>query len=259
MKTAPDGLRRFSNRVDDYIRYRPGYPPAAIDYLQREHGLAAGQTAIDVGCGTGIFSELLLKRGCSVIGVEPNREMREAADRLLAAYADFRSIDGRAEATGLPDGRGDWVTAAQALHWFDVTAARVELRRVLKAELRDRPRVVLLWNARREDTPFLIEYERLLHEVGLDYARVKHQETAADGRIDAFFAAGGYTLRIFANEQRFDFDGLCGRTSSASYMPGRDHPRYPVVVAHLRELFDRHQQHGEVRFLYHTQVYVGRL
>lgn len=129
---ARDPTRRFSDRVENYVRYRPGYPRALLECLAREHGLDPAHAVADIGSGTGILSELLLRNGNAVFGVEPNAEMRAAAERLLRGQAKFHSVDGRAEATTLPTASVDWITAAQAFHWFDVSAARREFRRILR-------------------------------------------------------------------------------------------------------------------------------
>ncbi len=254
----PDATRRFSDRVDDYVRYRPTYPAAMFDALGANYGLGAGHEIADLGSGTGILTQLLLERGHTVHAVEPNEPMRQAAEARLAQFAGFRSLATTAEATGLADGSVDWVMAAQAFHWFDVDAARAESRRILRAE-RGGGFAALMWNNRREDTPFLAEYEVFLHEYGLDYARVKHQNAQDDGRIARFFGEARFALHTFANVQPADFDGLVGRTTSCSYMPSRLHERYPAMLERLGELFAAHQSGGGVTFEYETRAYVGRM
>ena len=71
-----DPTERFSDRVDDYLRYRPSYPGELIDLMRVEMGLRPDHTVADIGSGTGILSALLLAHGNTVIGVEPNRAMR---------------------------------------------------------------------------------------------------------------------------------------------------------------------------------------
>lgn len=247
-----DALSRFSNRVDAYVRYRPGYPDGVADHLARHQALAPEHTIIDIGSGTGISAELFLRRGNSVIGVEPNAEMRSVGEAQLAKYANFRSVAGRAEATGLPDACAEWVLAAQAFHWFDVPGARRELRRVL----RPGGKIVLLWNDRRSDTAFLAEYDGLLKRFATDYSQVDHRHATSDGRIDEFF--GRPTPEItFPNSQRFDFAGLHGRVVSSSYMPNVGQSGYDALLVALRELFARHQHDGVVELLYDTRMYVG--
>src|SRR5437588_12107902 len=129
---SADHTRRFSGRVENYIRYRPGYPLSVVELLAGECGLMPGPGCADVGSGTGILSEMFLRNGNRVYGVEPNREMREAGERLLSTYDNFVSVEGRAEATTLAAGSVDFVTAGQAFHWFERDGARREFARVLK-------------------------------------------------------------------------------------------------------------------------------
>jgi SAM-dependent methyltransferase len=253
MKTDP--TRRFSNRVEDYIKYRPTYPRALVGLLEEECGLTRESVVADVGSGTGILSELFLRSGARVYGVEPNREMREAGERLLASYDNFTSVDGRAEATTLADSSVDFVTAGQAFHWFDPASARREFGRVLK----DGGWAVLVWNDRRtEGTPLLAEYERLLLEYGTDYREVSSKWAEGES-IDALFGPSEVLTKEFDNEQVVDFDGLKGRLTSASYAPTPGHPNYEPLMRELAALFRRHQRDGRVRIEYDTKVFYGRL
>jgi SAM-dependent methyltransferase len=250
-----DATARFSNRVEHYIRYRPGYPAGVLDVLRREVGLTGDSVLADVGSGTGLSSELFLKNGNRVFGVEPNDEMRQAAERLLDGCPNFRSVRGTAEATTLPDQSIDLVVAGQAFHWFDRDAARVEFRRILKPA----GHVVLLWNTRRTDvSPFLREYEALLQCFGTDYAAVRHDQLDRQ-QLTAFFAPGTYRQFTLDNEQRFDWDGLRGRLLSSSYVPAEGHPCYQPMLDALRRMFDQHQSGGVVGFEYDTEIHLGSL
>lgn len=142
----------FSQRVDNYIKYRPRYPQAILDLLVAECQLNSGHVIADVGSGTGILAELFLQNGNSVIGVEPDPDMRAGAQYYLQDFPRFTSIAARAEATMLPDGAVDFVSVGQAFHWFDVEQARKEFVRILVPS----GWVVLVWNVRRASgTPFL--------------------------------------------------------------------------------------------------------
>lgn len=244
---------RFSDRVANYIRYRPTYPAAVLDMLRRETGLGPQSVVADVGSGTGISAELFLRGGCTVQGVEPNKEMREAAEQLLARHANFRSVNGTAEATTLADQSVEFVTAAQAFHWFKPAPTRAEFTRIL----RPGGWVVLMWNERQLDTtPFLRAYEALLTKHGTDYAKVRHENINAQA-LGAFFTGGDYVTHRFPNEQRFDYEGLSGRLLSSSYVPAEGEPGNVPMMAELREIFERHQEGGRVCFAYDTRVYVG--
>jgi SAM-dependent methyltransferase len=254
--SARDATTRFSDRVDEYVRHRPGYPPALVESLLKECGLVPGGVVADIGSGTGKLTELLLAAGARVLAVEPNRGMREAAERLLGDVPGFRSVDGTAEATGLPPGTVDLVSAAQAFHWFDHAAARAEFARILKPG----GSVALVWNERDDDaSEFLRDYERCLRDYSVDYGAVDHRRTASRERIAAFFAPGGFREAEFPNGQDLDLDVLRGRYLSCSYALPRDHARFDEGMAALAALFARHQHGGRVRIDYRTRLYHGRL
>ena len=251
----PDSTARFSDRVADYVRYRPHYPDAVVRTLHEEVGLPAGAAVADLGSGTGISAELFLRHGCAVWAVEPNREMREAAEGWLGEQPAFHSVAGTAEATTLPDRSIDLAVAAQAFHWFYPARTRAELARILRSPTSP---VALVWNSRQADTtPFLREYERLLLEFGTDYRSVNHRNIDPV-RILAFFG-GRFELRRFPNEQSFDFEGLRGRLLSSSYTPPEGHPDHAPMMARLAEIFAEHAEGGRVRFLYDTELYFGAL
>lgn len=246
---------RFSDRVDDYVRYRPDYPPALLDWLQRELGVDCGWQVADVGAGTGISSKLFLDAGYRVTVVEPNAPMRAAAERWLYAHAGFAAVDGRADATGLPDASVDLVTVAQAFHWFDEAAARREFARIL----RPGGLAVIWWNSRRlGGTPFLEGYEALLRDFGTDYGQVA-ERYADDRRMRAWFGDGYRGGARFAHVQRLDFEALRGRLLSSSYVPPPGHPRHLPMLQALRELFDACAELGTISFDYDTRIFAGHL
>lgn len=246
-----DATTRFSSRVADYAAHRPAYPPALYAFLAGHLGLARGIVVADVGSGTGIFARPLLEAGCVVYGVEPNRAMREEAERALAdAFGAFHSVAGTAEATTLPPESVDLVAAAQAFHWFDPAEAACECRRIL----RRRGRAAMVWNTRRTDgSAFLRDYEALLGEFGTDYRAVRHDRDEAS-RLGVFFRHG-FDRVTFPNAQHLGRAGLRGRVLSSSYTPGADDPRRAPMLAALDRLFDTHQQGGVVTIDYDTELY----
>ncbi|MBC8043780.1 MAG: class I SAM-dependent methyltransferase [Rhizobacter sp.] len=252
---SPNAATRFSNRVENYVKFRPSYPEAVVTVLTRECGLQPDFIVADAGSGTGISAEIFLKHGCTVCGVEPNKEMREAAERLLAAYPNFKSIDANAEQTSLPSESADLVVAAQAFHWFDAAMAQKEFHRILKPN----GYVVLMWNDRNiTATPFLAAYDRFLHDCGTDYAAVNHKNID-DEKLKSFFAAGYKTIAL-ENVQTFGYDGLKGRVLSSSYMPGSEsHPKYAEMISALEHLFAAHTENGTVTLHYDTKLYIGKI
>jgi len=249
-----DATQRFSARVEDYARYRPGYPPEVIQLLKTECGLSAESVVADVASGTGIFTRMLLENHCRVFGIEPNAEMRRAAEEFLAGYASFTTLNGTAQSTILPDHSVDIITAAQAAHWFDPGKARQEFVRILKPG----GWTVLLWNDRRINASrFSREYEDLLLRYGTDYHEVRRLD--ANRRIKAFFAPSEFHARVFDNRQDFDYAGLEGRLLSSSYTPRTGDPKHEPMLRELRRIFDSNQVNGRIIFEYDTRVYYGQM
>jgi len=247
--------QRFSNRVADYVRYRPGYPPQLIEWLHGELGVAPSAQVADIGAGTGISSKLFLQAGHPVIAVEPNNAMRAAAEQWLGDQPGFSAVDGSAEATTLADASVDLVTAAQAFHWFDTEAVRGEWARIL----RPGGLAVVFWNSRLlEATAFLADYENLLLEYGTDYQAVaeRYQD---DATMRAWYGQGFVAAASFPNVQRMDFQALRGRLLSSSYAPAEGHPRHAPMLEALRAIFDRHASDGHVEFAYLTRAFAGTL
>jgi len=237
------------------VKYRPSYPKAAIDLLEAECGLGEQSVTADLGSGTGILAKLLLERGYRVIGIEPNDDMRGAAERLLEGYPRFDSVSGRAEATTLASNSIDLITVAQAFHWFDRGRAREEFLRIL----RQNGWVALIWNVRQTDTtPFLRSYEAVLREHAPDYGKATHQNIGCDD-LRGFFSPSGYTTRAFENEPRLNFESLKGRLLSSSYSPEPGHPDHDAMVRALRQAFERHEERGEVAIKYTTEVHLSRM
>jgi SAM-dependent methyltransferase len=251
-----DSKKLFSSRVENYVKYRPGYPVGVVETLRDACGLTPESQVADVGSGTGLLARLFLDYGCRVYGVEPNPEMRAAGDRLLAHYQRFSSLPGSAEQTGLPTAAVDFVTVGQAFHWFALDLAREEFIRILKPE----GWVALVWNERRfEGSPLQRAYEELLHTYCPNYERVNHRNVQNDvGAMRTFFG-GPYQVAHYDNGQVFDYDGLKGRLLSSSYAPDPGDPQYEPMLAELRRIFDAFQKDGTVTMDYNTQVFYGRL
>ncbi len=244
---------RFSDRVEDYVKYRPHYPEVILSYLRELYAFSPGWVVADIGSGTGISTELFLRFGNKVFAVEPNREMRLKAEELLAEYPDFVSVDGTAEATGLADSSVDLIVAGQAFHWFDPVGTRTEFVRIAQPG----GVVALIWNERLIRSDFEREYEELILEFAGDYKTINHKNIT-DKQIGDFFRPQTFQLRVFGNEQRFDFDGLKGRLLSSSYIP-KEGPGHGAMMEALAGLFERHAAGGQVRVGYETKVYTGVL
>ena len=249
-----DSTQRFSDRVDNYIRYRPRYPDTLLPLLERELKLAPNHVIADIGCGPGLSSEPFLRFGSKVYGIEPNDPMRQAAQRLLADFAKFHAFKGTAESTTLPDHHVDFITAMQAFHWFDREKAKAEFLRILKPA----GHAILIWNTRKKGvSPFLDAYEHLLQQFATDYTLVRH-DNIDEGALRTFLGPT-FTHHRLDNQQIFDYPALEGRLLSSSYVPAADHPNHAPMLRELKRIFDRFNENGAVPFDYDTDVYWGSL
>jgi SAM-dependent methyltransferase len=245
---------RFSNRVEDYVKYRPGYPEEIVKFLHDVYGLTQDKLIADIGAGTGISTALFLKKGYRVIAVEPNVEMREKAIELLDSYNGFIPKNGTAEHTGIDSNSIGAIIAGQAFHWFDAVKTRTEFKRILKPD----GIVALIWNERKTTSAFEQEYDELIIKHGNDYVKVDHRNIDTE-HIAAFFKPEPVHLETFANKQVFDFEGLKGRLLSSSYMPARNEEGYESMINDLQALFNKFQQDGFIVINYDTKVYSGKL
>ena len=249
-----DSVSRFSNRVANYVKYRPTYPPEVLQLFNNELGLTSESIVADVGSGPGVLARNFLENGNTVYCVEPNDGMREAAEELLSEFPGFRSVNGSSEETTLPAASVDFVTAAQAFHWFRPEPTKTEFRRILKPG----GYAALIWNIRQLDsTPFLREYEQFIIDHANDYGAVRH-ENITEAEIAAFFDKG-FEKASFDNIQVFDFEGLRGRLFSSSYIPAEDTEKGVETEKDLRALFERHSREGKIEILYDTDIYYSQL
>jgi SAM-dependent methyltransferase len=250
-----DPTGRFTDRVADYVRARPGYPPALLELLERECGLGPAAEVADVGSGTGVLTALLLERARRVYAVEPNAAMAAAAEERLGAAPGFVSVRARAEDTTLPAASVDLVTAAQALHWFEPDLARREFARIL----RPGGAMAVVWNSRRRgSTPFLRAYEELLERFGTDY-HVVRRLGGDQGAAHALFGGAACQAARFDYAQQLDRELLRARLLSSSYVPAAHDPRRAPMLDELDALFDAHQMGGTVAMEYDTEVFWGVL
>ncbi len=250
-----DPTLRFSNRVDNYVKYRPRYPKEVIETLRNECSLVSSSRIADIGSGTGVLAELFLQNGNRVFAVEPNREMREAAERLLQTYPGFSSIAGKAENTTLNNESVDFAVVGQAFHWFEVQEARREFLRILKQS----GWVMVVWNEREfETTPFMIAYDQLLKRYAPDYARERHKRVY-DTALSDLFGSHNFATRTFSYLQELDFEGVRGRMLSSSYTPEPGHPNHEPLMAELSKIYQAHEINGQITLRYVTRMYYGRL
>lgn len=248
-----DSVSRFSNRVANYIKYRPNYPMEIIQLLDKKIGLTKNLKVADIGSGTGISAINFLKNGNEVIGIEPNDEMGKAAESLLADYKNFSVLAGNAEETNLENNSIDLILASQAFHWFNHKKAKLEFKRILKKD----GWVVLIWNEKKIDSQnsFMQKYGELIAKYGTDYHQVSYNNITSQ-IFDDFFK--NYSLETLPNFQYFNFEGLKGRLLSSSYIP-LEGEVYEEMIIVLKNLYDEFKVNDKVVFEYETKIYYGKL
>jgi len=253
--TSNNAIQRFSRTVEYYVKYRPAYPQAIFDFLVRECELSDETLVADIGSGTGLMARLFLKNGYSVIGVEPNDQMRQVGQQLLKDYPRFTSLKGTAEATTLPNQSVDLIAVGEAFHWFEPLATRQEFVRLLKPG----GWVVIARNVPRHDTPFLAAHQQLKLKYREKNSPSRFTAETADEKIRTFFAPQEVKLQRFDNAQTFDYDGLKGRLLSASHSPKPEQPEYEAMLHELEALFETYQKDNQVTLAYDCMVHYGQL
>lgn len=250
---------RFTNRAEDYAKYRPSYPDEVIDRIVAELDNVPESVAVDVGAGTGISSRLLADRAIKVIAIEPNEAMRQAAE--AHPLVEFR--EGGAEDTGLDDASVDLVTCFQSFHWFDPEPTLKEFARILKPE----GKLAVIWNNQNREDEFTNEYSKST-KIASSY------DTELRFGIEKFFSDLGQRGEkfsqnsilfdsalhlVYSNQQILNLQALVGRALSNSYAPRSEIGRNKLV----RDLHQIHQryadEHGLVYLQYKTNLYLTGL
>lgn len=252
-----DTYSHYSRLVENYRRYRPRYPAALLAWLESTCGFTPAQVVADIGSGTGQMAELFLQNGNPVYAVEPNDEMRWAAEVSLRHYPQFTSVGATAEATTLPDDSIHLITVGNAFHWFKHDETRHEFVRILQPQ----GWVALLWNLERNNgSRFAMAFEQFW-QTHLDPAArfIPFQERKLPGYVGQFFGANHFQQTSFDNTQMCDYDALQGLCLSTLKAPQEDDPHYRLMLADLKMLFDQHQENGMVTLEYDTAVIFGQL
>ena len=248
-----DSTRRFSNRAKLYAKYRPGYPKVLISFFKDELNLSPLHVIADVGSGTGLLSKLFLDNGNLVYAVEPNMEMRQTAESFFNKNPKFHSINGMAEHTTLDSHKIDFITVAQAFHWFNKELTKQEFKRILKPN----GEIVIVYNDRKKTDGFMQEYERLLLKYAPNYKEQTHQDVSEEEIAD-FYGNKVFGKKCFDNYQSLDFEGFKGRLMSSSFIP-MELSSQPNVDKELKETFHKCQEEGKIRFEYLTVVWYGKI
>ncbi len=250
-----DSTGKFTHKVSDYVKYRPSYPDGFIRYLFEEVGFSGDAAVADVGAGTGILTARLAEEVKTVYAIEPNRNMRMACMEACGRNCSFVTLEGTAEDTGLPDDSVDFVTVAQAFHWFDRHRSQQEFARILKPD----GLVVLVWNTRVPDAPVVLALDAACRRHCPDFTGFSGGEAASFERFVSIFRDGICEMRSFPNDQMLTREALVGSMLSSSYAPMKAEVSFDPFVKELESIFDRFAVNGHLFLPMRTLSYIGRV
>ena len=247
---------KFNGMGKIYSKYRPSYPSDFIDYLFTDVGISKSSIIADIGSGTGILTRQLLEKGNKVYGIEPNADMRAIAETNLNNFPGFTSVNGNAEDTTIDDNSVDYITVAQAFHWFDREKFKKECQRILKPE----GKVILVWNVRDNNNELVIEN----YEVNRKYCpNFKGFSDGMYGKTnEADFSDlfnSKYETKVFPNNLIFDMDTFIGRNLSASYALKSNDAQYNNYVNELKKIYKKYSNKGQLIMPNLTCSYVGNV
>ena len=248
-------IDKFSGKADIYSKSRPSYPKGFLNFLISANSLNESSKVADIGSGTGILTRQLLERGLSVIAVEPNDDMRTAAEEDLNQFANFTSIKATAEETTIPDKSVDLVIAAQAFHWFDHEKFKLECKRILRQEAK----VALVWNSRNFTSPLIIENAEICKEFCPNFYGFSGGIEEDQEVFKKFFRDGEYEFKRIFNDLTLDLGGFLGRNLSASYAPKPNDKEYQGFVEAVTDLFGKYSTNGKIVMPNFTQSYLGNV
>lgn len=249
-----DSTKKFNEIANEYTKSRPSYASEFIEYLFNESKISDSSVIADIGSGTGKLSKQLLNKGCKVFCVEPNNDMRIVAENELSKYTNFTSVAGSAENTLLEDKSVDFITTAQAFHWFDTKSFKTECNRIIKPG----GKVFLIWNTRVNDALINQELYRVFSAYCPDFKGFSGGTKPHDDRIKFFFD-NDYEYISFDNPLYFNRDKFISRSLSGSYSLKKDDCRFDLYISEINRVFDKFETDGIVKIDNQTVAYFGEL
>lgn len=246
---------KFNGMGKMYSQFRPAYPMDFIDYLYEKIGFSKESSVADIGSGTGKLTKQLLEKGSRVYAVEPNGDMRKFAETALYNYNNFVSVNSSAENTSLAEHSVDFITVAQAFHWFDRQKFKAECRRILN----DNGKVVLVWNSRDEESPLILKIEEINRKYCpnfIGFSGGVRGENAEE--FDDFFT-NRCEMKIFNNPLLFNENDFIGRCLSSSYALKENDENYSDYVNELKNIFNKFSENGTLIMPNKTKAFIGRV
>ena len=249
-----DASEIFEGYAKDYTAGRPDYAFELIDCMYGKGGISKVSAVADIGSGTGKFARHLIERGSEVYCVEPSSDMRKTAEKELSGYPNFHSVKGDAEHSNLGDGSVDFVTTAQAFHWFDVELFRAECKRIL----RPGGKVFLIWNMRGETDALNKEMHEIYEKYCPDFRGFNGGIKKDDERIKRFFV-NGYEYVSFDHPLCLDRETFIARSLSGSYSLQAGDKDFDGYMRAIEGVFEKNETDGMVTIANMSVAYIGTL
>ena len=247
-----DNTNRFDGKSELYENARPKYATELFEYLKSTLNIPVGSVFADIGSGTGIFTEQLLSYGHKVFAVEPNSDMRKKAEEKLSRNENFISVNGDDHNMNLPDSSVDYLTAAQAFHWFDPEPFKKECKRVLKPG----GKVIIIYNSRDEKADCTKALEQLRYKYNSEFHGFSNG--ISDKKCIAFFD-GKCNIYRANNNQKYDRQRYINRVLSSSYSINESDERYPKYLKEIHRIFDMFSTNGFIIVPTNTVAYIGEV
>lgn len=227
---------KFTGKSKVYDLYRPSYPSELLDCLIKESSLLSTSRIADIGSGTGILTKQLLEKGFTVLGVEPNSEMRYIAEQKLKSYSLFTSV-------------------AQAFHWFDIPQFKKECRIILN----DKGKIALISNSRDLTDPLIQENEQICARYCPNFKGYSQGIEETPEIYSQFFKNGEYEIKVFKNDQLYNLQHYIGRNLSSSFAPKEGDATYELFIEALTAKFHQYAIDGVLVFPLLTKCYIGKV
>ena len=249
-----DNTQKFTGLADNYTIGRPAYADAFIESLYSRYEFSKQSVIADIGSGTGKFAKQLLEKGSFVYCVEPNDDMRSVAVKELGKYRGFRSVDGTASETKMDAGSVDYVTAAQAFHWFDTVLFKKECKRIL----RNNGKVFLIWNIRDASSEINQNSFEIYSKYCPNFKGFGGGVQKNDIRIKQFFE-DRYEYIEFDNPLFYDQNTFISRSLSGSYSLRKGDEHFNEYLDALSNLFEKYSKDNVLTVANKTVAYIGKL
>jgi ubiquinone/menaquinone biosynthesis C-methylase UbiE len=243
----------YDNRVEYYLKYRPGYPDQYVSDLIKLKILQKSDVIVDMGCGTGLLAEIFLRNRNKVIGIEPNLEMRQAAENYLKKYLpiSFKCLNGKAESSTLDPISVNHIVCGESFHWFETHSAIKEFQRILIPN----GYLMIFSNWEYKNTDFAKQFNLIIQKHQFE-SNVKPPPKIEWNQI---FHNGKYEKIQYPMRKEMNFEQILGYALSLSRTPLPGDKAYEFFKNELKNAFNRFEKNTKILFEFKTKLKFGKL